>query len=127
MVEDLAALNRRSQLPVRIIQDRPHGKNKKILRGEIKKEEDPYGEVQETHTISNTKTKHPPQEGRKKNRSQKRRQKELSASYRSRQAEGKEEQRNKEENMEQEIIGTDMPLRRPHMGATVWQKGTAEQ
>ena len=33
MMEDLAALNRGTELPMRIIQDRPHGKNKKCYGG----------------------------------------------------------------------------------------------
>ena len=37
MMEDIAALNRRSKLPIRIIQERPREQNKKLLRGEIKK------------------------------------------------------------------------------------------
>ena len=37
MMEDLAALNRSTKLPMRIIQDRPHEQNKKMLWGEVKK------------------------------------------------------------------------------------------
>ena len=54
MAEDLAALTRRSQLPIRIIQDRPHGENKKRLWGVIKTEaEEQYSEIQATRAIKN--------------------------------------------------------------------------
>ena len=46
MMGDLAALNRRTKLPMRIIQDRPDVENKKLLWGEVKKEEEPYEEIQ---------------------------------------------------------------------------------
>ena len=37
MMEGLAALNRRTKPPMRIIQDRAHEQNKKILWGEVKR------------------------------------------------------------------------------------------
>ena len=36
-MEDLAALSRGSKLPMRIIQDRPHEQNKKLLWGDKKR------------------------------------------------------------------------------------------
>ena len=41
MMEDTAALNRRSKLQMGIIQDMPHGQNKKLLWGEIEKRKNP--------------------------------------------------------------------------------------
>ena len=46
VVGDLGELNRRPRLPRRIIQERPHGKNKEIVRGAIKEEGEQHIEIQ---------------------------------------------------------------------------------
>ena len=52
MMESLAALKRRTALPMRVIQDRPREQNKKLLCVEIKNAEaDVYEAVRKTRTI----------------------------------------------------------------------------
>ena len=57
MMEDMGALNRRTNLPIRIIQDRPHQQKEALLWEEIqgiqREEQKEYGEEKETYTIRN--------------------------------------------------------------------------
>ena len=54
MMEDLAALNRRTQLPIRIIQDRPHQQKEEVLRKDIQeKDQDGSEEEKQTYAIRN--------------------------------------------------------------------------
>ena len=49
MMEDLAALSRRTKFPIGIIQDRPHGQDKKILRGEVNKRRERHMKKYQKH------------------------------------------------------------------------------
>ena len=53
MMEDLAALNRRTQLPMRIIQDRPHQQKGETLWEDIQENQDGYAGEKKTYTIEN--------------------------------------------------------------------------
>ena len=53
-MEDLDALNRRTQLPIRIIQDRPHQQKEEQLQEDIREnDQDGYEEQQQTYQIRN--------------------------------------------------------------------------
>ena len=70
MMEDLASLNRRTDLPMRVIQDRPREQKKKLPGADIKnKEEDIYDEIQRTRTIRNDATENDKWETRKEDKS----------------------------------------------------------
>ena len=53
MMEDMEALNRRTNLPIRIIQDRPHRQKKDLLWEEIQDKQETYEEQIETRTLRN--------------------------------------------------------------------------
>ena len=56
MMGDLEALNRRTNLPMRIIQDRPHEQKKELLWNETQEaqgEQNTYEEITETNIIRN--------------------------------------------------------------------------
>ena len=91
-MEDLEALNRRSKLPMRIVLDRPREQHAKLLRGEVKKGEEPYGEIQEIREIKDAAINKPTQEGRKITRAEKKKRKQLSEAYQRRQREEQDEE-----------------------------------
>ena len=121
---DLAALNIRSKLSMRI---RPNEQNKKILRGEIKRGRTIRRSPGNAHN-QQFHNKQAAAKGHEMARSQKSRQRALSEAYRRRQEEDQEEeQRSKEGNMEQEITGTEMPHRNNMKGKSDGRNWTEEQ
>ena len=53
VAEDLATLNRRTNLPIRIVQDRPQHQKETLLWKELKEEQEAYEET-ETYAIKTT-------------------------------------------------------------------------
>ena len=122
-MEDLEALNRRSHLPKRIIQDRPREPHKKRLWGEIKADEEQYNEIQETRTIKNATTNMPRKIRYTMTRAQTQRQREQSEAYRLRQVEEQREtQENKEDAMGLETENASMAPRKQHQRDDKWRK-----
>ena len=122
MMEGLSALDRRSKLPMRIIQDRPHGQNKKQLWGNKRRGRTMRRSSGSTHN-QQCRNKQAETRSTQNDPIKKRIQEELSEAYRRRQqAEHEEEQRSSESNMEQETTGTEMPQRNHREGEARWQK-----
>ena len=90
---DIEALNRISQLQIRIIQDRPKEQIKGKLWDMVKKEEQggKYNEIQKTRTVANDATNRPKRNRHTMTRAKKQRQREQSESYRRRQQQGQKE------------------------------------
>ena len=121
VVGDLASLNRRPHLQTRIIQGRPHVRNKKAYGGDKTRRK--CDERQETRTIKNATTNTPQQDRRNMSRSQKQRQGKRTEAYRRRTAEGqKEAYGNKERNTELETGNAITTLRKRHIRDDKWQK-----
>ena len=87
MMEDLEALNRRTNLPIRMIQDRPHQQQKDLLCEEIHNKQETYEEHIGEYTIRNENHNDKPTTTGKRKETRLMDQKRWTANYRNKQGE----------------------------------------